>query len=65
MEWSTMLVHTDSGNLNTQTRKQFIQNELSEKSNLTKGIKDIFCTTIGARMSQTPPMDDIGFRRPF
>ena len=64
-----MLVHTDLGNLNMLTRRQFIQNKLTEQFNLTKEIKDkvttTFCTTIGARMMQTPPMGDIGFRRPF
>ena len=35
-----MLVHTDLDNLNMLTRRQFIQNELTEKFNLTKGIKD-------------------------
>ena len=35
-----MLVHTDLGNLNMLTKRQFIQYELTEKFNLTKGIKD-------------------------
>ena len=35
-----MLVHTDLGNLNMLTRRQFIQNELTEKFSLIKGIKD-------------------------
>ena len=35
-----MLVHTDLGNLNMLTRRQFIQNKLTEQFNLTKGIKD-------------------------
>ena len=70
-----MLVHTDLGNLNMLTRSQFIQNELTEKFNLTKGsetkqlapsgISTTFCTTTGARMTQAPLMGDIGFKRPF
>ena len=35
-----MLVHTNLGNLNMLTRRQFIQNEYTERFNLTKGIKD-------------------------
>ena len=75
MKWSTMLVYTDLGNLNMLTRRQLSKMNLPRNSTLQKGsktkqlalsgISTTFCTTIGARMSQAPPMGDIGFRRPF
>ena len=69
-----MLVHTYLGNLDMLTRRQFIQNE---KFNLTNGSKTkqltlsgisttyTFRSIIAARISQAPPMGDIGIRRPL
>ena len=67
--------HTNWDNLNTLTRSSLSKPNLPRNSTLQKGSKTkqlalsgfstTFCTTIGARMLQAPPMGDIGFRRPF